>query len=260
MRALERTLRVLEVLAQAERSLGLADISRATSLDGSTVLRYLGEFTRLGYVAAEGADRRLYRIGPRLARLGGASRTAVLRQAARPYMQALGEACGEDVTLGVLDADSVLCLETCRSRHVLRANIDDGSRAPVHASSLGKAILAFMPPGEARALVERAGLGPLTACTVKTLEEFEVCLRAARDRGYATDGEEFAPGVVCIGAPIFGALGQVIAGLSITAPKPRLTLPELETKFGALLMETCQAISANLGFIPPVKAPTVALA
>lgn len=255
MRSLERTLQVLEVLAQAEHSLGLSDISRATKLDGSTILRYLGELIKLSYAASEGGGRRRYRIGPRLARLGGASRTAVLRQVAQPHMQALGEACGEDVTLGILDADSVLYLESWRSTHVLRANIDDGSRAPVHASSLGKAMLAFMPPAEARALVERAGLRPLTARTAKTLEEFEANLQVARSRGYSTDGEEFAPGVVCIGAPIFGALGQVLAALSITAPKPRLTLPELEAKFGALLVETCRAVSADLGFASSADKP-----
>lgn len=254
MRALRRTLKVLEALAQAPDGLTLSDVARASNLDGSTALRYLNELTKLGYAACHGGSKPRYFSGPRLVSLGGGSKLTVLRQVARPHMEVLGQACGENVTLAILDGGHVLCLETRRSSHVLGANLEDGLRTPVHASSLGKAVLAFMPRDRVRALIERCGLRALTPNTVRTLRELEAGLDEVRRRGYATDREEFALGVVCIGAPIFDASGLPVAALSITAPTLRLSLEELESRYAGLLLATCRRISEDLGHSSELEA------
>ena len=245
MRSLGRTLRIMELLAEASAGVALADIARASELDSSTALRYLRGLINEGYATFVSQPGPRYFAGPRLTRLGETSKTAVLRQLARPHLEVLGEACKEDVTLGVLDSRCVVCIETRRCSHVLRANLEDGLRAPAHASSLGKAILAFVPPEDARVFLEQTDLVALTPKTLVSIAAIEAGLKEVRRRGYALDHEEYAPGVVCIGAPIFGGRGEPIGSLSITAPSQRLSPGELEGRYAALLLETCREISAR---------------
>jgi len=246
VRAVERTIQILEVLASSEEGLRLADICRLTGLDGSTALRFLASLERLGYATRDPGGK-LYRLGPRVGRLGDGPALAVLQRVARPHMEALQRACGEDVNLGTMDAGAALCLETQKSSHVLGVNISSGLRIPAHASSLGKAMLAFIPAHKRQALLSGMGLERCTANTITDPEELDRELEAVRRRGYATDREEFSPGVVCIGAPVFNAQGHVVAALSITAPAHRTSLAELEKRYSALLLRTCRTISRELG-------------
>jgi IclR family acetate operon transcriptional repressor len=162
-------------------------------------------------------------------------------------MEALQRACGEDVNLGTMDAGAALCLETQKSSHVLGVNISSGLRMPAHASSLGKAMLAFIPAHKRRALLSGMGMERCTANTITDPRELDRELEVVRRRGYATDREEFSPGVVCIGAPVFNAQGHVVAALSITAPAQRTSVAELEKRYAALLLRTCRAVSRELG-------------
>lgn len=250
MRAVERTVQILEALAAAEHGLRLADICRLTGLDGSTALRFLNTLERLGY-ASRDTGAKLYRLGARVGRLGDGPALSVLQRVVRPHMEALQRACGEDVNLGTMDAGSALCVETQKSSHVLGINISSGLRMPAHASSLGKAMLAFVPEVKRRTVLAGVQLQKCTPNTITDPEELERELELVRRRGYATDREEFSPGVVCLGAPVFNADGQVVAALSITAPAQRVPLEELERRHASLLVETCRAISQELGCQDP---------
>lgn len=253
MRAVERTLRILEILGSSGEGVRLADVCRASSLDGSTALRYLNTLVTMGYAATVTGDKLRYRAGYRLARLTGSSELTILQQAARPAMESLCRAVGEDVNLGTLDAGSALCLETVKSSHILGANFASGLRIPPHASSLGKAILAFLPDGTRRAVLRQATLIPCTPATIVTAERLEEELAEVRQRGYAIDREEFAPAVVCIGAPVFNAEDRVVAAVSITATTQRVSADDLAARCSGLLLETCATISAILGSKVPAR-------
>ncbi len=247
MRAVERTLRILEILAEARDGARLTDICRVSGLDGSTALRYLYSLIDAGYAAIDPADKTRYRPGYRLARLGGASHLSLLQQVARPLMEALRTTCGEDVNLGTMDAGAALCLETQKSSHILGANFESGLRVPAQASSLGKAILAHLPQARRHAVLSSIKFERFTPNTIMSLKELEAELAEVRRRGYSVDREEFTLGVVCIGAPIFDAEGRVIAALSITAPVQRISLQELEARYSGDLRKACAAITASLG-------------
>lgn len=248
MRAVERTMQILEVLAGAEEALRLADICRLTGLDGSTVLRFVNTMERLGYVSRDAATK-TYCLGARVGKLGDGPSISVLQRVVRPHMEALQRACGEDVNLGTMDVDSALCLETQKSSHVLGVNISSGLRMPAHASSLGKAMLAFVSAAKRQWVLAGGRLDKCTANTISDPATLERDLDLVRQRGYAVDNEEFSPGVVCLGAPIFNAQGHVVASLSITAPIQRVSLEELERRYASLLVKTCLAISQELGYL-----------
>ena len=248
MRAVERTLAILEILGSTDQGVRLADLCRLSGLDGSTALRYLDTLVKLGYASTEAGDKLRYRAGYRLARLSGSSEVTILQRAARPIMEALRDACGEDVNLGTLDAGSALCLETQKSSHILGTNFASGLRIPAHASSLGKAILAFLPEAGRRAVLRNVKFVAYTPNTIMSLDRLEAELAEVRRRGWAVDREEFTPAVVCIGAPIFNADGRVVAALSITAPTQRISADELEARYSALLLEACADVSRQMGF------------
>lgn len=259
MRAVQRTINILELLATAPTGVRLTEICRQAGLDGSTALRYLKALAKLGYaVVVPGGGLPVYQLGPRVGRLGGVADHSLLQRVARPGMEALSAACGEDVNLGTMDAGRAVCLETQETSHLLEVNIASGLRMAPHASSIGKAMLAFLPHGKREAILRAGELERFTPNTIVDADELRRELEETRRRGYSVDREEISPGVVCIGAPLFNAQGQVVASLSITVPTQRISLDELERRQAGALLETCEAISRALGCptYPPAELET----
>ncbi|NPV70346.1 MAG: IclR family transcriptional regulator [Firmicutes bacterium] len=246
MRSVERTIKILEILAGADNGVRLTDICCHTGLDGSTALRFLNAMEKLGYAAREVGGNRYY-LGLRACYLAGGPAFTVLQRVARVHMEALQRACGEDVNLATMDAGAAICLETQKSSHILGVNFSSGLRVPVHASSIGKAMLAFLPLQKREALLSGGDLERYTPNTITCRADLEHELEMVRRCGYATDREEFTSGVVCIGTPLFDVNGHVVAALSITAPVQRISLPDLEARYADLLLCTGRAISRDLG-------------
>ncbi len=253
MRAVERTIRILEILGAADQGVRLADLCRLSGLDSSTALRYLNALVKMGYAVVDSGDKVRYRGGYRMAQLCGTSEFTILQRVARPAMEALRDACGEDVNLGTLDAGSALCLETQKSSHILGTNFASGLRVPAHVSSLGKAILAHLPEETRRAVLAHIVFKQYTPNTIMSLEALEAELAETRRRGYSVDHEEFTPAVVCIGAPIFNADGRVVGALSITAPTQRFSAERLEAEYARSLLDACAVVSGHLGFKGPAS-------
>jgi len=248
VRAVERTMNILEILATSTNGVRLTDVCRESGLDGSTALRYLNALIRLGYARCEPGDRPVYHVSARLTMLGGSSQVSVLQRIARPHMEALCRVSGEDVNLGTMDAGSAICLETEKASHILGVNFASGLRVPAYASALGKAMLAFIPRERIRALLGTTTLERFTPTTITSLSELEEELRKVKQRGYSVDNQEYTMGVVCVGAPVFDGDGHVVGALSITAPAQRLPLDRLKSLYADRLMEACQAISRELGY------------
>lgn len=246
IRSVERTVRLLEELAAHRDGLRLVDLCEITGLNASTVLRFMRALERMGYAVRNSGDGR-YSLGPRAGRLGPSASLLVLQRLSKPYMEELQVACGEDVNLAILDAGAVLCIETQKASNILGVNFASGLRMPVHASSIGKAILAFLPQDKQRALLSQIELQRFTPATIVSMAKLWSELESTRRRGYSTDKEEHTPGVVCIGAPVFDMECNTIAALSITAPVQRVSCDELESRYSGLLLATAEKISAALG-------------
>ncbi len=225
------TFRILEELSRSG-ALGLNEITQRTGVSKSTVFRILATLTSMGYVVRD-TDRN-YFVNHTLADLVSDAATAeALRRAALPCMLRLRDQFGETVNLGRLQLDKVSYVEVVPSEFALRLHERPGASVNLHASALGKAILAFSPPGLAESLIQGRELAMYTRNTITDTDEFVAELRRVRDRGYAFDRGETSLQATCIAAPILDARGTAIAALSISGPtsrfNPRANSPVVES-------------------------------
>jgi IclR family acetate operon transcriptional repressor len=137
---------------------------------------------------------------------------------------------------------------------------DIGSRLPAYCTSLGKAMLAYLPDDEVDRLYEAPGaLAMRTRNTITSVARLKSELAAIRRRGYAVDQEETTEGIVCIGSPILGADGRPEAAISLaglSAGMPAATIESL----GRTVARTASQVSGARGgsrAIPKVKRAAV---
>lgn len=148
---------------------------------------------------------------------------------AQPVLDALNTSLEETVHLAVLQGDEMITLMKREALHALR--IDSGSigkSTALHATATGKILLAGLDDGEVRRIMAVHGLRKFTPKTCTDIAALLDDLQAVRKRGYSTDYEEFQRYVICIGAPIYDAQGNVMAAISVSTPINRATDEHLE--------------------------------
>jgi IclR family KDG regulon transcriptional repressor len=205
-----------------QEPVAFAAISKELSFAPTTIHRILYSLEKLGYVEKAEANAH-YRLGAKFFELTGpALHFRHLQSVARSEMQGLLIRHGETVNLGALDGGLVTHIEVVQSLASLRIAASPGECNPVHCTSLGKAILAFLPESEVIAILDAQPLARRTPKTITRRTHLLEHLASVREQGVAFDMEENLPGVTCVAAPIFDPLARVIAALSISGPTTRM--------------------------------------
>jgi DNA-binding IclR family transcriptional regulator len=246
--ALERALHVLEALAERP-DVPLVELAAAVGLNKATAFRHLKVLEGRGYVVQDPLTKR-YSLGPRLLGLGyTAHQQLTLPKVAAPAMQALRARFNETVHLGVLIDRHVVHIEALASTRTLTMAAGVGERTFAHISSLGKCLLAWARPEVMDAIADDPGLPACTRNTITSREALAAELARTRERGYAVDNEESSKGARCVGAPIRGVDGEVIAALSLSAPAERLTRRKVPA-VAAEVVRAGEEISRRYGWQP----------
>ena len=237
------TFRILEELSRNE-SLGVSELAARTRIAKSTVFRILCTLYDLGYVLRD-PDRN-YVVGGALSRLGNDEANSVaIRTVAMPYMVDLRNRFGETVNLGVRNFDKVVYVEVVPSEFALRMQETRGSSVPVHASALGKAILAFSPPDLVESMVRGRKLPVLTQNTISDSDELLLELKRVRSAGFALDRGEISLLARCVAAPLIGRDGVAVGAISVSGPASRFN-PRKDSLVIASLLRAAEAISGKL--------------
>ena len=168
-----------------------------------------------------------------------------LHREARPFADALTRQGGHAVHLAVFDGARAIVIHRVDASPEKTPSPTMVEQAPVHFTSVGKAILAFQPEPVIQRIID-AGLERFTDNTIADPAALREELRITRERGYAVDEAEHQPGLRCVGAPIRAQSGRVVAGISITGPAWRLPLAEVEG-VAKLVMHHARGISSALG-------------
>ncbi|HZD89418.1 MAG TPA: IclR family transcriptional regulator [Pseudolabrys sp.] len=222
IQSVDRALYLLETIAEAGGEATLTDLANRTGLNISTCHHLLATLIKRGF-ATKVTGRRLYALGARIMYLGHACLQVDLPRRAQPYLESVNQATGETVHLAALQGDAIVKLAVREALHAVR--VDTGKLGRIedpHATSVGKAILAWLPEDEIRRILA-PGLLRRTEHTITDFPELIESLRHVRRNGYALDREESLPGVTCIGAAIRDQAGTVIGGISASTPMMRAT-------------------------------------
>lgn len=246
----DRAFKILELLCESQSGLRFVDVCERLSLAKSSAFVLLENLEVKGYIEKNSDGR--YRATLRLLQLGNqVLRNIDIRTIALPYMVSLRDEVGFPVHLAMLDGADVVYLEKVEGVGFVKFDTYIGKRAPVHLTAVGKAIVAFLPPGRVHEIIAIGGLGGGTEKAATTPDEFQMSLETVREFGFALDDEEEVLGVRCIGAPVRDYRGQVVASISIIAMHrelPAIRFPE----FGTKVIHTANQISLALGCSPSV--------
>jgi DNA-binding IclR family transcriptional regulator len=247
VQVLDRALSVMEALAQNKDERSLAEISDAVALHKSTVHRILMVLERHRLVLKNPATGR-YRLGLKLFELGSKAIAGTdLREHARPYLSRVMFETGETVHLCLFDNGEVLYVDKIEPQKSVRMSSTIGRRSPAYCTSVGKAILAQLPPEEVEEMILRFGLQRRTKRTIITPVELHADLAHTRARGYAIDDEENEDGVRCVGAAVLDYSGRPVAAISVSGPAFSITKEKLP-KVSRPVVAAAQALSAELGY------------
>jgi DNA-binding IclR family transcriptional regulator len=215
---IDRVFAILDSCAESRRTMSLADLARATGLPKSTLHRLCGKLVGIGALEAR-ADG--YRVGPMLFSLGALNPAVQrLRTQSMPSLYRMSADTGLTATLGVFQDDQVLMLdEVFRVERAVARMV--GALLPLHATALGKALLAVEPPARRRALL---GPGPLRRFTRNTITDVGRLLQEVEiieATGVAIAQEELRPGLVAVASPIISD-GRVQGAIALSGV-PRAT-------------------------------------
>jgi IclR family acetate operon transcriptional repressor len=220
IQSVDRALFLLETIAEAGGEATLTELATRTGLNISTCHHLLATLIQRDF-ATKVPGRRLYALGARILYLGHACLQVDLPRRAQPYLENINRATGETVHLAALQGDSVVTLAVREARHAVRVGTGRlGKVEAPHATSVGKAILAWLPEDKIRQFLA-GGMKRHTAKTITELPALLESLRVVRRNGYAIDREEYLPGVICVGAAIRDQAGTVIGAISASTPTMR---------------------------------------
>jgi DNA-binding IclR family transcriptional regulator len=139
-----------------------------------------------------------------------------LRASARPHLEMLCKQTEQTCQLQVPHQERTLVLDTVNPDLLAYYHAAPGGMYYYHPNAFGKAMLAFMPVEKVASILP-AKMARLTANTIVDRREVIDGLEKGRKTGLAYDDGEYTIGIFCIGAPVFNAEGEIVAGLGTTS-------------------------------------------
>jgi IclR family acetate operon transcriptional repressor len=249
VRALERGLLVLEALGH-DNDAALSEVARKTNLTCSTTFRLLETLRQKGYVDQDELTGR-YRLGAGALGIGASySAKLPLPEAGSTALRRLVEITGETANLAVLSGVQAVYVHQIESQRSVRMFTQLGSRAPVHCTGVGKALLAWLPQEQVEQLLADIPFEVFTENTIRTLSQFVAELEVVSRQGFAVDDEEREMGVRCVAAPVRDARGVVVAALSVSSPAVRLPKKAI-AQCAREVKSAADDISVRLGCLNP---------
>lgn len=247
VQSVERTLRILEFLAERGQPLSLSDISNNLNLKISTVHRLLKTLIICGFARQDSYSGK-YLLGIKNFNIGYTALYSLdIRNIARSFLQQLVDKYHETASIGILEQGDLIYIDQVESEKMVKMLARLGCRLPAHAHAMGKVLLASLSEAELDAFLKNKKLEKFTEKTITSPEQLKKELYIIRRQSYALDLEETEVGIRCVAAPIYNHLGNATAALGISAPSSRISALYLNELANAV-KQTALDISVKLGF------------
>lgn len=252
--AVERTLLILEAVAQRDSGLSNAELSRRLKIPKSSASYILRTLEKHGYLRRDNSDGK-YCLGLKILSLSRAALGGVdIRDVALPVMRHHVDQVHITTHVAVLDGHEAVYVEKVEAPGFIKMDTWVGRRMELHTTAVGKAIVAYLKRSEQEEIIGQRGMKKKTAHTITSPARLLKELDRVRQLGYAVDDEENNLGVRCVGAPIFNAEGKVEASIASTGTVhdvPR----EAVQRLAEHVKDAARRISHQLGYRGPYPPP-----
>ncbi|MCV7286660.1 IclR family transcriptional regulator [Mycolicibacterium wolinskyi] len=246
VQSVDRALYALEILARRGET-GVTELAADIGVHKSTASRLLGALEDRELVE-QAYERGKYRLGFGILRLANAvSGRLDVTQQGREICERLAADVGETVNVAVLRSHFAVNVDQARGPSAVGTQNWVGALTPLHATSSGKVLLAFMPTETRRQLLEDAGLTRFTEHTITSFEDLDEQLDSVARDGYVVALEELEHGLNAVAAPIRDHTGAVIAALSVSGPVYRLS-EERAREIVPAVVEAAETIGHRMGY------------
>lgn len=205
-------LRVIECFGAQTPRLSIAEVAEMTRLDRATARRCLLTLHAEGYADYDG---KFFTLTPKTLRLGmGALASLPLPQIVQPWLDQLADQIGQSCSVSVLDGPEIVYMARAAQKRVMSIGLMPGSRLPAHSTSMGRVLLAALPPQDAQAVIDASDLTPRTALSLTDPNEIMARIELVRREGYAVIDQEIELGLRSLAVPVYSARGIVVAALN----------------------------------------------
>ncbi|WP_031517884.1 IclR family transcriptional regulator domain-containing protein [Streptomyces sp. NRRL F-5123] len=247
LQSLARGLAVLGCLGEVPGGMALAAVARSTGLPRATARRSLLTLEQLGYVAS---DKGLFTPLPRVLDLGYRLLSGLsLGEIAAPHLAALVEQVHESASVAVLDGTDIRYVGRVASHRIMSVTITLGTRFPAHATSMGRVLLAGLPPADRARWLSGADLERLTRFTLTDRDRLAAVLDRTADDGYALVDQELEEGLRSVAVPVRDREGSVVAAANVSLHAGRTSAEEARTNILPALREAAARIGADLAMV-----------
>ncbi|MEV5125562.1 IclR family transcriptional regulator C-terminal domain-containing protein [Streptomyces decoyicus] len=242
--SMARGLITLTAFGAGRAELPLTAVAEATGLARATARRALITLEHLGYLASDG---KLFRPTPKVLELGFAHLSGLTLPAiAQPHLVALVERVHDSASMAVLSGDDIQYVARVPTVRIMSVNITLGTRFPAYPTSMGRVLLADLPPAELSARLALTDLAPLTRHTVTDPGRFPALLEEVRSHGYALVDEELEEGLRSLAVPVRDRTGRVVSAVNVSTHAGRCTADEARETLLPALRTAASAIEADL--------------
>ncbi|HEX3010429.1 MAG TPA: IclR family transcriptional regulator [Syntrophomonadaceae bacterium] len=248
VQSVERTLDIIEALAEHDTPVSLSELAQTVNLNPSTVHRLLGTLMVRGFVDQD--EHSHYKLSLKIYYIGNAATYSMdIRKIAAPFMQELWNMCNETVNLAVLDQGEVTYIDQLESNNIVIVKMFArvGSRGPAYCTGSGKVLLSGLTEDIFARYLNQTKLQKFTGDTITERVMLAKEIERVRKDGYALDLGERDEGVRCVAAPIKDQYNRIIAALSVSGPNMRMTASYVNNELVPLVKEMAGRISRQLG-------------
>jgi IclR family pca regulon transcriptional regulator len=230
MTSLARGLAVIQAFSQRRHHLTISQVSTTTGLSRAAVRRCLYTLSKLGFAGSD--DNRHFFLRPRILALGHSYISSMpLATAAQPVLEHISHLLHESCSIATLDGVEIVYIARANVTRIMSIDLGVGSRLPAFCTSMGRAILANLPPEELESVLARVEFRRYTERTITNPAKLTQALRQIRRDGYSIIDQELEHGLRSMAVPIQNPSGKVVAALNIGAHAQRVSIQEMQTKF-----------------------------
>ena len=247
IQSVKRATDIISLFSSSQTSLGVTQIAASLGLNKATVWGLVTTLEQQGFLQ-QNPDTLKYGVGPKLFELGMVYVGSLeINAKASRLVHGLASRTGLNARIGIWDGGGVLITLMALPKTEDSLSHQIGPRVPAYCSGIGKALLAYLEPGELQSYLQETELVRHTRTTIVVLEKLLMDLEETRQRGYSISSEEMIPGLAALGAPIFGKTKQLVGAISISYSPASFSKKNLD-KLADDLLGTAAEISQKMGY------------